>query len=735
MSPADGSDFPPEATGGARLLPQLQAVLLRGGSAILLVEGAEACLPSEGLLVQEGAAAPWRAHAWAEPGDGPARWSAVAFVDRPPSGACEIRAACGRERWRLPAAPQLDVTPDPLAALVRRAGPAARGAIDFVVGRLAACDHEDGPERRARHAFARAFVAASAEPDGFVELIGAPDTGGLFVQGWSMSLRPGPATLVAPAAGAVACDVEVAAFARDDLLAPATGVCLFGKFWREDDPAALEAVFFEKDGRLLRLDVVRGAPALAGPAASAHVAQMLPRLDAPGPTRAAFRRVCRPRFAGEDTLAGTALPVAAAVDLALRAPDGGLLVAGWLLDPLRRVERALLKSTARLYHRLDSAWQALPRPDLVAGFAADPRFAGLLDTRDAMHGFVVHAPAPPAATDGAEVYLELVLDDGACLFRPVTLAPFDGPERLPAALAAVAPAEPELGRIVEDHLAPFLAGVPPRAPRRAAARTRPLPLGDGLAGRATAALVPFRSFAELQPLLALLAGGPEARALDLALVAPRGLVSEAAPRLEAAFEFYGLSGALVLAGDGDGTAAQLDLAAAAAAAPELLAWSPAALPKGPGWLARLRAEAAALPAPGLLSPALTYEDGSIFFGGAGREAAGAACALSGYGAAAWLPRGAPRRTPAGAAQAALLPRAALEAAGGFAGPVFGDAFVHLDLAERLDRAGFAAWCSGAVEFWLLDDHAPEPAGAARVLRRIDAALLARRGRPVRERDA
>jgi hypothetical protein len=42
---------------------------------------------------------------------------------------------------------------------------------------------------------------------------------------------------------------------------------------------------------------------------------------------------------------------------------------------------------------------------------------------------------------------------------------------------------------------------------------------------------------------------------------------------------------------------------------------PDALPTKPGWLARLVEGASGLPASGLVSPALTYEDGSIYFGG------------------------------------------------------------------------------------------------------------------------
>ncbi len=578
--------------------------------------------------------------------------------------------------------------------------------------------------------FARAFLMAVAEPDGFVEIVAAPHTGGLLAQGWSRSLPAGASRLVDSDDGI---DVAVAHFDRDDILPPGRGFCCFGKFWSAADLAAAEAMVFEADGRLFRLDVLRGAARFAGEEATAHVAAMLPRLAAPEPTADAFRRICRPRYAGADTLSATPLPIAAAFDALLAAPDGTLLATGWLLDPLHRVERVLLKSTASLYARLDADWCLLPRPDLARGFGADPRFAGLLDERDALHGFIAHAPAPEAlpaghdTTGAGEPYLELVLDDGSCLFRPLARTPFDSAERLPQVLSLLSPADPELPRIVEAHLVPFLASVPP-LPRRARP-PRPIPLGGPAAAGDTTAVVPCRSFAEVQPILALLAGTPEAAALELCLVAARATAAEMLPRLADAFAFYGLAGQLVVASDRDGTPARLDLGAAASTRARVLAWMPAALPKAPGWLARLRAEADALPAPGLLSPALTYEDGSIAFGGLPAATPGA-CALQGY-ATAWLPRGRPRPAATGAAEIALLDRATLDAAGGFSGRLFGDAFAHADLAARLAARGLATWCSGSVEFWVLDDPVADPDPAAAILRRIDAVLLDRRstGRP------
>ncbi|MFO1210400.1 MAG: hypothetical protein U1E40_14455 [Amaricoccus sp.] len=706
MTPADGGDFGHELA-GARVLRDGCAILLQGGRVLLTFVCGERP-PAAGHLIHRDSRSRWLAECWQAAG----HWYGVAVLDALPMGDAEVVVAGTPHRWRLAATPPLDVAPGPLAEHVRRAGASAREVFGFLVRHLLAeCPH-DSPEAQSHRGFARAFIAAAASHDGFIEITGTPDTGGYFAQGWSMSLQPGTHVLADASEDLALREVEVAVFERDDILPPGQGFCLFGKFWNEAG-ATPGPVFFERDDQLLRLDVVRnGLHHLAPDAARDHLLRIAPRLRAPEPTLQAFRRVCRPRFAGADTLSGCPAPIAAACDAVLQAPDGTLLCTGWLLDPLARVERVLLKSSGNLYAPLDTAWCPLPRPDLVTGFSQDPRFAGLLDERDAMHGFIAHVPATRAETDG-DVYLELVLDDGSCLFRPLALTPFATAERLPQLLRNLSPAEPELARIIESHLAPFLSSVRPAASlRRRGAAARALPLGDGPGRKPVTALMPFRTLAELQPVLAFLAGTPDAETLDLLLVTPRDKVAEILEKLGEAFAFYGLTGGLAVASGAESHPAQLDLAAEASTSPHLLAWSPSALPKSQGWLARLLDEQAHHP--GLLSPALTYEDGSIYFGGATGQPGD------------WLERGAARPMPAGAAEIALIDRAALARAGGFSGHLFGDAHAHADLAARLRGHGLATWCSGAVEFWMLDDPAPDPTPLERMLRQVDAALLARR---------
>jgi hypothetical protein len=724
MTPADGSDFH-HSLPTARALSAPEAVLLHGGRALLLIEACDTPFPLTGHLQQDRRRSLWTAESWPVEAAGGTRWHGVAVLEEVPGPGAEITGAAGGGRWRLDSAPRMDVAPDALANLVRRAGIDGRGVFAFLMRHLLAGRPRDSAEARAYRAFARAFIDAAAERDGFVELVAVPETGGFFAQGWSRSLPSGPALVADAAEDLTLREIEVAHFGRDDLLAPARGFCFFGKAWRDDRLDEVDAVFFESDGRLLRLDVVETASQLSGEAATTHVRQMLPRLAAPEPTLGAFKRICRPRFSGEDTLSGTSAPIAAALDMLLEAPDGTLLAIGWLLDPLRRVERVFVKNTASLYGQLDAGWCRLPRPDLIRGFAADPRFANLLDESEDMHGFVARIPASPDQPGQAQVYLELLLEDGGCLFRPVPVTPFRSVALLPNILRALPSDQPEMEAIVRDHLAPFLASVRPGQPAEARDEARPIPLGDPAGAREVSALMPVPDWHRLQTVLALLAGTPEAGSLELVLVAPRALASSGLAQIRDAFAFYGLAGRMVVARDADGHFARLDLAVRAAPAPRLLAWAPSVLPKWPGWLQRLQAEYAALPAPGLLSPALVYEDGSIAFGGAASDGPSGLCGLSGYGAER-LHRGSPRQAPSGAPQIGLVDRDVLAAAGGFAGATFSDAFAHLDLASRLRAAGADTWCSGQVAFWCLDDEAADPAAAQSVLRRIDAALIERR---------
>lgn len=727
MSVPPGSSMNAVPRGSAGLdeaqLAPIEAILLHGGCALLLFE-APSPLPGAATLAGDGWQASWTAESWPT-GEADGSWFGVALVDVLPIAAARLAADESTAAITVLPAARRDIAPATLAAMVRLASLDSRPVFAFLMRHLVEGRPVDCAAARANRSFAREFLAEAAERDGFIEVMATPEGGGLFAQGWSQTLTAGPARLASAAGELGMRDVVIATFVRDDVIAPATGFCLFGKSWEQDDLAHLDAVYFERDGRLRRLDVVAGSLLrLDGQAAVDHVATMLPRLAGGAAELAAFKRICRPRFHGEDTLITTPLPIAAALDHLLHAADGSLLAVGWLLDPTRRVRLAIIKSTDAHYAPLHPRWTRTPRPDLIGGFAADPRFEGILDPGDTMHGFIAHVSVRADALAAAQFYLELVLDDDSCLFQPLRVMEARCAERLGPVIAALPTQEPELSTIVSDHLGPFAAGLPARDPARRSGRARPMPLGEP-GGRDVAALMPFRRFAELQPVFALLAGTPEAALIDLTLIATRPVASDCGDRLAEAFPFYGLSGRLVVVPEHERRSSQLQAGLEATSAGEILIWQPNVLPRERDWLAGLRAEAASLP-PGLISPILVYEDGSTYYAGASAPPGDRVhCGWLGLHAASIAP-GAPRAVAAAAAEIALVGRERLEGAGGFLGSLLGDSLAHVDLADRLRRTGSAVHCSGRVSFWMVEDEEEAVDPALKLIARIDATNLARR---------
>ncbi|MCU0906062.1 MAG: hypothetical protein MUF73_01145 [Rhodobacteraceae bacterium] len=747
---ADAGQPVPAAPGGGGL-SVATGTLLPDGKALVVVQGTGAVPPERGVLDTAAGRLAWQAVATvlrdpAGADQPPAEFSVLALLSGLPTGAGTLTDRAGQV-WQVGAPQRIGASVAFLVASAQAAGLDLARVFGVLAAGLQDAVQANAPEARALRGFASEFLETVAARDGFIEVLAEPVTGGLFLQGWAQSLGEGPLAWISLDAPLDRPVVTAAFFARPDLLDPAQGLCLYGVTVALACVRGAGTVFLEQDGRLLRLDLVgTAAQALTDAAAMGHVAGMLPRLTGRTEAVSAFRRICRPRYGGADTLSGTGLPVAMGLDTVLRAPDGTMLVGGWMLDPDRRVTMALVKSRGNRYGRISDAWVRLPRPDLYPAFRDDPRFAGRLTPVETLHGFIARVPPPPEPQpDGGgdpDVYVELVLDDDSCLFLPLTPVEVLGPERLTPVLAALSPSEPQLARIIDAHLVPFLAGLHParglaQAQARGAARVPPIPLGQaGASGaaRRLPALMPVASLDDLQPVLALLAGTPDAAALDLHLIVTRALAETALADLQSAFRFYGLCGHLVLAPDSASRARWLDAALAVipdaqeGPADPLLVWTPRVLPKGRGWLARLQAEAAAAgqggTRVGALSPALTHEDGSIAYG-----PPSAAGSVVGFAPGA-LHRGPPVRVAGPAPDILLADRGAILAAGGFAGQMLTDAHAHVDLGARLDAAGWPVWCSGSVEFWRLDTALPAPPPPEqRILRRIDARLLAHRGLP------
>ncbi len=246
--------------------------------------------------------------------------------------------------------------------------------------------------------------------------------------------------------------------------------------------------------------------------------------------------------------------------------------------------------------------------------------------------------------------------------------------------------------------------------------------------------MPVTDPAHLNPVMAALAGTADAAGLDLLLVAGRGGGGALGEDLDHQFRFYGLRGALLLVPDHETLAGRLDAGLAMTEAPEILVWQTSVMPRQAGWLARLRDALAERRRMAAISPMLTYEDGSVHFGGSEDAAPprGAACALVGFERRR-VAAGAMRPAPSVPAQIALIDRDLALRCGGFRGSLWGDRFLGQDLGRRLGQLGARAWCDTGVEFWMFDAAPDAERDRQSLVDRIDAALVAHGRRLADER--
>ncbi len=287
MSPADAAFFGLAVEAPAALVLDL-AIILPGRRTLLALSNPADLLPRQGSCGD----ASWQAVCWPVQNGR----AGLALVRAPLVGTHWLRTPGGEER-EIAAPRALDVAPAPLAEFVRRHGLNSREVFDFLAVNLTH-DAPAGTTRSGDGDFAARFLSLAAEAGGFVEILACPGTRGLFAQGWAMSLGAGRHRLARLDGTLALCDADVALFARDDIPPPGMGFCLFSLDW-ETDLEGLDCLFYEQDGTLKRLEVVRGSVLrLAGDAATDHVRHMLPRLAGDEGGIGIYRRICPPGIRG-----------------------------------------------------------------------------------------------------------------------------------------------------------------------------------------------------------------------------------------------------------------------------------------------------------------------------------------------------------------------------------------------------------------------------------------------------
>lgn len=660
------------------------------------------------------AAGSWRSFAWAPPAERQQGMTpfiaalAIEQVFRAQAMPIELDVEDAGANIALPPVKRIEIDSAALVEQLARAGAPMAQIYDFLKETLSSLAFGGSSPRN--HQFLLSVLAGISRQDGFIEILGVSEYGGLLVQGWSAHLRAGTIEVEIVTDRFEVQNLAVATFERADLLNTAKGIIGYSKDASACTLATVRAIHFRSGDAYLRLDVVNAQAIYLDNAASvAQLKDMLPKLEGPPPVLQALKRVVRPRFPGHETVSTFAEPVRIACDVALHLDGHGIFVSGWLLDPGQRMWLALLKSTANFYARLHPIWARLPRPDVSQGFEADPQMAPLMASTDHRHGFLAFVPRTTPMAANEKFYLELVTKDEACAFLPITFAEDEPSLIVRSLLAGVSLDDPNLERIISQHLGPTVSAL---ADRRAAPEPPCAPIGFGHSRPQPqlSVIMPVpAAYRDIDVNFACLATDPDFRAAELILVAAASGISAAALKAQAAF--YGLSGKLVIAADGMDTFEAMDLGARYAEGELLLFLSAAVFPREPGWLSRLTAELARMACPGLVSPTLMYEDESIRFAGqpldAGATPLPSSARLAGY-PADWLSERAPMAVAAAAPECCLIRRSLFQELNGFSRALVGPALKGLDFSLKVRGHGRACTWVPDIRLYALDDDS-EPA--------------------------
>jgi hypothetical protein len=704
--------------------------------ALLLLGWQHGMVPAEGVAQLERRRAdrgPFRTASWPRGSADDPLTSFIAAVRLP--GGTDPRPGQRLALFPADGPPVLACLPDAFADVRRFAHEAARLAGPYA-GLLARflCDSFPAATLRRFPDAGRLLVAYLdhvALTDGCVEIMGAVPESCAFLQGWG-PLPASGAELVLVGEHAERVSAAVAAFDRTDIAAPATGVVLVLPPQAAALLPALDRVHVLTAAGVSRRDVV-SRRVLDADASQGHLRDVLPTWQCDGATAERVRLALRPRFDGHDTLAEAPQPVRAALDLAMLAPGGGVYLAGWLFDPGRVVTELLLRAPGGMAARLDTLWTRVQRADVSEAFAGDARFprAGWHD-----HGFAVFVPA--ALADGAGLYLEVGFVGGGCAFVPVSCIPADG--ILPAGMSAA-------GAVAGNATALALGGVDLHKRGAHAVITRALgPLFQALAARPAApasvtrhgtadaahALVVPLTGAPVQPkaFLSQFLHDPLDDDEALVLVCGERWDDPSVAALRRAAAFLGLPATVLRAEGLAGEAGALDVAASATPSRTLLLVAPGAIGATAGWRRALRAAATATPAPRCACPTILYEDMSVRYGPVhaleapdGPPWLGASSAFAGFPAALLPEQTALEPVLIGSLACCLVPRAALERAGGAQRGLATAWGTEIAFFLRLREAGVATVWVPKARLVVPETEPPATGGAATVGRLVDGWCL------------
>jgi hypothetical protein len=456
---------------------------------------------------------------------------------------------------------------------------------------------------------ALSVLASAGFNDGWIEVIGSIDTGQVFLQGWASDLPCDTVPVLAAHEGLLAGEFKSASVPRGDLGEHGKGFMgLLDTRKSAVDPGKLKKLFFRGRDSWRTLDVYDRRVLLSSTDVPAHIRDGLTHASAHADTMLTLRRAGE-RFDGRDTVSDLKVPVRIGMDMVVEVPGGGILVAGWMLDPEGHVDSLTLRAGAN-NQRIDHTWTRLPRADVSMAFQHNSLFAGRLDPARNDYGFLAFVPGPPSLAE-TSVYFEMAIGE-TFSFYPLT--PLRGMSRrsLERLISPLDPRTAAAGAAIERHIGPMMQAMASPAP--SVAEIRDFDFEDTESGKALV-IGATMDAEEVSVTLSLLALDAETREMPIIVSAPVEAFDNIAPEAERLSRFYGIRIRVIGATGVQDTCDAFEAAVQATKAETLIFLAAGVLPRQAGWISLLERAYRNRSGRALVSPTILYEDNSIRFAG------------------------------------------------------------------------------------------------------------------------
>jgi O-antigen biosynthesis protein len=572
-----------------------------------------------------------------------------------------------------------------------------------------------GTANRKRSAAALSVLTMAAPNDGWIEVIGALDTGEIFLQGWAVSLPADQIQVVIAHDGLLSGTLTIAKVQRSDLGDKGHGfIGLLDTGEPIVNPENLKQLFFRTGKRWLALHIYDRCVLLPSIDVPAHIRDGLVRAEANIDTLRIMRRAGE-RFDGRDTVSGLNQPVRIGMDMVVAVPGGGLLVAGWMLDPECLVGSVVLRSGLECA-KIDDIWTRLPRSDVSAAFQHNEVFAGHLDPLRNDHGFLAYVPNLTAAGE-APLFFEISLGETVA-FYPLKVVRTLSRRALEKLISPLDSRTAAAGAAIERHIGPMMQAFMSPSPH--VTEIRDFGFDDANVDRVLIIGAGFDPD-EVVVTLSLLALDPETRGLPIIVSAPIEAFGTIAPEVERISGFYDIT-VRVIGGDGVQDACDaFEVAAGATRADTLIFLAAGVLPRSAGWLSNMERVYRKRGNKALVSPTIVYEDDSVRFAGTWLDNIEQKLVDRYIGYPCDVVRGSqPTEVIAGSTACCIVPRSAIEVTGGFTRSYLNTTEKVRDLCLKLRLEGTpSVWLPSVEMISADDDSVASSLQLRRLTQRID----------------